>query len=129
VRLPREETAVSIRRTAFLAAFLLCLVPLSRAALSAVSSPPPPPAQDSDFTMEGKISDKSSGKLTINSGDNIIFHVLYSDSTEIKKKDGTPGTAQDLRIGVKVSVAGSLAESGEITAKKIEIEADGTDKQ
>jgi hypothetical protein len=78
--------------------------------------------------MEGKITDKSTGKLTINSGDNIIFHVVYNDSTEIKKKDGTPGTAQDLRIGVKISVAGSLAESGEITAKRIEIEADGTDK-
>ena len=118
-----------IRRTAFLAAFLLCLLPLCRATFSAVPRPPAPFPQDSDFTMEGKITDKSAGKLTINSGDNIIFHVLYNDSTEIKKKDGTPGTAQDLRIGVKVSVAGSLAESGEITAKRIEIEADGTDKQ
>jgi hypothetical protein len=128
VRLSREETAVIMRRTAFLAAFLLCLLPLCRATFSAA----PPPAlfaQDSDFTMDGKITDKSAGKLTINSGDNIIFHVLYNDSTEIKKKDGTPGTAQDLRIGVKVSVAGSLAESGEITAKRIEIESDGTDKQ
>jgi hypothetical protein len=79
--------------------------------------------------MEGKITDKSAGKLTINSGDNIIFHVLYNESTEIKKKDGTPGTPQDLQIGVKISVAGSLAESGEITAKKIEIEAGGSEKQ
>ena len=119
-----------IRRTAFLAALLLCLLPLCRATFSAVAPPlPAPSAQDSDFTMEGKITDKSAGKLTVNSGDNIIFHVLYNDSTEIKKKDGSPGTAEDLRIGVKVSVAGSLAESGEITAKKIEIEADGADKQ
>ena len=116
-----------IRRAALPAAFLLCLLPLCRATFTAV--PPPPPAQDSDFTMEGKITDKSAGKLTVNSGDNIIFHVLYSDTTEIKKKDGTPGTAQDLQLGVKVSVAGSLAESGEITAKKIEIEADGSNKQ
>jgi len=120
---------VIIRRAAFRVAFLLCLMPFCRAAFGAVSSPPAPPAQDSDFTMEGKITDKSPGKLTINSGDNIIFHVVYSDSTEIKKKDGSPGTAQDLRIGVKVSVAGNLAESGEITAKKIEIQADGADKQ
>lgn len=127
--LSREETAVIIRRTAFLAAFLLCLLPLSRAAFSTASPAPALPAQDSDFTMEGKITDKSAGKLTINSGDNIIFHVVYSDSTEIKKKDGSPGTAQDLRIGVKISVAGNLAESGEITAKTIEIEADDGGKQ
>jgi len=118
------------RRVAILVGFLLCTMPLGRAALGTPPrGVPTPSAQDSDFTMEGKITDKSAGKLTINSGDNIIFHVLYNDSTEIKKKDGSPGTAQDLRIGVKVSVAGSLAESGEITAKKIEIEADGAEKQ
>jgi hypothetical protein len=121
---------VIIRRAALLVAFLLCLLPLCRTTFSAVPTPPPASAaQDSDFTMEGKITDKSAGKLTVNSVDNIIFHVLYNDSTEIKKRDGTPGTAQDLQIGVKVSVAGSLAESGEITAKKIEIEADSADKQ
>jgi hypothetical protein len=118
------------RRVALLAALLLCTLPFCRTLLFATPLPTAAPfGQDSDFTMEGKITDKSTGKLTINSGDNIIFHVVYNDSTEIKKKDGTPGTAQDLRIGVKISVAGSLAESGEITAKRIEIEADGTDKQ
>lgn len=74
--------------------------------------------------MEGKITEKSAGKLTISSGDNIIFHVVYNDGTEIKKKDGSPGTAQDLKIGVTILVAGSLAESGEITAKTIAIEDD-----
>ena len=59
----------------------------------------------------------------------MIFHVLYNDKTEIKKKDGSPGTGQDLRTGVKISVAGDLAESGEITAKKIEIEGESSDKQ
>jgi hypothetical protein len=118
-----------IRRSAILIALLLCLLPLCLAAFSTDATPLPKPSpQDSDFTMEGKITDKSAGKLTINSGDNIIFHVLYNDSTEVKKKDGTPGTIQDLQIGLKISVAGSLAESGEITAKRIEIEADDAGK-
>ena len=119
-----------IRRAAVLIALLFCTFPLCRNALSsspkvlAASAP-----QDSDFNMEGKITDKSAGKLTISSGDNIIFHVVYSDKTEIKKKDGSVGTAQDLRVGVTISVAGDLAESGEITARKIAIEAEGTEKQ
>src|ERR1019366_324680 len=76
------------RRVALLAALLLCTLPVCRTLLFAV--PPPlaaPFGQDSDFTMEGKITEKSAGKLTINSGDNIIFHVLYNDKTEITKKD------------------------------------------
>jgi hypothetical protein len=52
----------------------------------------------------------------------MIFHVLYNDKTEIRKKDGSPGAAADLHIGLRISVAGDLAESGEITAKKIDIE-------
>jgi phage baseplate assembly protein gpV len=113
-----------MRRRAFLVASLFCLMPLVGTffCTTAVSATPFP--QDSDFTMEGKITDKSAGKLTINSGDNIIFHVVYSQATEIKKKDGSAGTADDLHIGLKISVAGSLAESGEITAKRIEIIAD-----
>ena len=119
-----------MRRAAFLAVLLLCLFPLCRSSFGTV--PPPltvPTAQDSDFTMEGKITDKSAGKLTFSSGDNIIFHILYNDKTQIKKKDGSVGTAQDLHIGVTISVAGDLAESGEITARKIAIEAEGSDKQ
>jgi hypothetical protein len=118
------------RRVAILVGFLLCALPVGRATFG--TSPrgvPTPSAQDADFTMEGKITDKTAGKLTISSGENIIFHVLYNDQTEIKRKDGSPGTAQDLHIGVKIYVAGSLAESGEITAKKIEIEAEGSEKQ
>ena len=103
----------------------LCLVGFSLPGWGA----PPPPAQDSDFTMEGKITDKGAGKLTINSGDNIIFHVLYNDKTEIKKKDGSVGTAEDLHIGLTISVAGNLAENGEITAKTISIEAQASENQ
>ena len=95
-----------------------------------LSSPPPvtpiSSAQDEmNFTLEGKITEKSAGKLTVSSGENMIFHVLYNEKTEIKKKDGTPGTGEDLRTGLKISVAGDLAESGVITARRIDIEADG----
>jgi hypothetical protein len=118
------------RRVALLAALLLCTLPVCRTLLFAV--PPPlaaPFGQDSDFTMEGKITEKSAGKLTINSGDNIIFHILYNDKTEITKKDGSPGTDQDLHGGVTINVSGNLAESGEITARKISIEAEGSEKK
>ena len=118
------------RRLAIVFGLLLC------ALLFSVSSWPSPPmaapassAQEMNFTLEGKITEKSEGKLTVNSGENIIFHVLYNDKTEIKKKDGSPGTAQDLHVGLRISVAGDLAESGEITAKKIEIEGEGSGKQ
>lgn len=78
-------------------------------------------SQDSSFTLEGKISEKSEGKLTVSTTDNIIFHVSYDDKTEIKRADGSSGTGADLKVGQNVAVAGELAESGEIIAKKIEI--------
>jgi len=59
----------------------------------------------------------------------MIFHVLYNDKTEIRKKDGSLGTAEDLHTGLMISVAGDLGESGEITAKKIAIEAKTSEKQ
>jgi hypothetical protein len=117
------------RRAAVLIALLFCTFPLCRIALSSPPGIQPASApQDSDFNMEGKITEKSAGKLTISSGDNIIFHVVYNDKTEIKKKDGSAGTAQDLHIGVTIAVSGDLAESGEITARKIAIEAEGSEK-
>jgi ABC-type transport system substrate-binding protein len=116
-----------MRRVAVLAALLLCGLQLSPTTFSAPPSAAPTlSAQEMNFTLEGKITDKSPGKLTVSSGENMIFHVLYNEKTEIKKKDGSAGTAQDLRIGLRISVAGDLAESGEITAKKIEIEGDGS---
>ena len=113
-----------MRRVAVLAGFLLCALQLSGTTLSSPpSAVPTPSAQDMNFTLEGKITEKTAGKLTVSSGENMIFHVLYNDKTEIRKKDGSLGTAQDLHTGLRISVAGDLAESGEITAKKIEIEA------
>jgi hypothetical protein len=116
-----------IRRVAVLAGLLFCILQLSQTTLSSpLSAVPTLSAQDMNFTLEGKITEKTAGKLTVSTGENMIFHVLYNDKTEIKKKDGSPGTAQDLRIGIRISVAGDLAENGEITAKKIDIEREGS---
>ena len=79
-------------------------------------------AQAMNFTVEGKITRHDPGKLTISSGENIIFHVRYDDKTDIKKSDGSPGTAKDLRVGVAVRVEGELTEAGEIIATRIEIQ-------
>jgi len=119
-----------VTRRLVLAAFLLGALQLSR---PAPSSPPfevsTLSAQDMNFTLEGKITEKAAGKLTVSSGENMIFHVLYNDKTEIRKKDGSLGTPQDLHTGLKIAVAGDLAESGEITAKKIDIEGEGSGQQ
>ena len=118
-----------MRRVILLIALFLCVLqfPISTQA-SLPSAVPAPTGDDMNFTLEGKITDRSPGKLTVSTGDNMIFHVVYNDKTEIKKPDGNPGTAQDLHIGIRISVAGDLAESGEITAKKIEIEPQGSGK-
>ena len=119
-----------VGRVVFLASCVFCTLAVSRVVLGVPRSPfSRPSAQSSDFTMEGKITDRSPGRLTINSGDNIIFHVLYNEKTEVAKRDGSAGTVQDLHIGVTIEVAGDLAESGEITARKITIEAEGPEKK
>lgn len=123
---------MTTRRAVVLAGFLFLTLQFSRTVLSStLNAMPNRSAQDDmNFTLEGKITEKSAGKLTVSSGENMIFHVLYNDKTEIKKKDGSAGTGQDLRTGLTISVAGDLAESGEITAKKIAIEAgEGSEKQ
>ena len=110
-------------RRVVLVGFLLCALQFPKTTLSSpLTATPALSAQEMNFTLEGKITEKSAGKLTVSSGENIIFHVLYNDKTEIKKKDGSAATAQDLHIGLMISAAGDLAESGEITAKKIQIE-------
>ena len=90
---------------------------VDRPTLVAASSP-----QDTNFTLEGKVTERVDGKLTVSTEENIIFHVAYGERTEIKRKDGSAGTENDLQKGVKIRVEGELAESGEINAKKIELE-------
>ncbi|HMD84244.1 MAG TPA: DUF5666 domain-containing protein [Terriglobia bacterium] len=118
-----------MRRVAVLTGLLLCTLQLPRTTFASTPLAVPAPSAQDMFTVEGKITEKTAGKLTISSGENIIFHVLYNDKTEIRKKDGSVGAAQDLHTGLRVSIAGDLAENGEITAKKIEIEGEGSDKQ
>jgi hypothetical protein len=92
------------------------VLPVTTAALDLASRP-----QEMNFTVEGKITRHAPGKLTINTEENIVFHVRYEDKTDIQRKDGSKGSAKDLRVGTKVKVAGELNESGEITAQKIEL--------
>ncbi|MGH9352469.1 MAG: DUF5666 domain-containing protein [Terriglobia bacterium] len=82
------------------------------------------PAQDqnSQFNLEGKITDLSPGKLTVSTEDNIIFHVTYGDKTEIHRKDGTAGSAKDLSEGEKIKVDGMLTPAGVIEAQRIDLE-------
>ena len=103
------------------AAVLFLLAPSARRVLSqplAVSQDP-----EMNFTLEGKITAITGNKFTVNSEENMLFHVRFDDKTEIKNADGSPGAGKDLRVGLKVDVAGDLAESGEITAKKIAIQS------
>ena len=79
------------------------------------------PAQQSNFTLEGKIAQKSEGKLTVSTEDNIIFHVGYDEKTDIRLKDGTQGSDKDLKTGLKVRVQGEFSKSGEILAHKIQV--------
>jgi hypothetical protein len=108
-----------------LGVFLLSVTALTYAQSSVAFSS----AQDMNFTLEGKITSNAANKLTVSTEENMVFHVLYNEKTEIKKKDGSPGTAKDLQVGIRVAVAGDLAESGEITAKRIEIQTERSEKK
>ena len=77
--------------------------------------------QESGFTLEGKVTQKSEGKLTVSTEENIIFHVRYDEKTDIRLNDGAPGSDKDLKAGLKVKVEGDLSESGEILAHKIQV--------
>lgn len=115
------------RRT--LVAFVLSLLLLAPASLRALGGPAEVRASRSQadqqpmpFNLEGKITDEAKGNLTVSTEGNIVFHVHYDDKTEIKKQDGSPGSATDLKVGVKVKVAGDLTESGVVNAHQIELE-------
>jgi uncharacterized protein DUF5666 len=76
----------------------------------------------SGFTLEGKISKVETGKFTVSTEENIIFHVRYDDKTEIKHPDGSTATSKEFRVGTQVKAEGEFTDSGEIAAKKIEIQ-------
>jgi len=110
-------------------ALLLCFVPpaISLAADSPGWSLLSP--QEVNFTLEGKITRQTPGKLTVASVENIIFRVRYDDKTEIKRKDGSAASAQDLRVGVEVRVEGDLTEAGEVLAARIELLSEPASKR
>ncbi len=81
--------------------------------------------QSSNFDLEGKITQQAKGKLTVDTGQGILFHVTFDDKTSIVRTDSSPGSEQDLKVGVKIHAIGELEDSGEIKAQKIEIEAAG----
>jgi hypothetical protein len=80
-----------------------------------------PPPQNVSFTVEGKITEASPGKMTIDSGQNMLFEVRYDAKTNIQRDDGSTAKASDFRKGVEVKVAGDLTEAGDVIAKKIVI--------
>jgi len=80
--------------------------------------------QNSPFDLNGTIHDASKGKFTVDSGQGIFFHVVYDDKTAIVRADGTAGSAQDLKVGGTVHVAGDLSETGEVKAARIEMVAE-----
>jgi Domain of unknown function (DUF5666) len=85
----------------------------------------PASAQDtsSNFDLEGKITQESKGRFTVDSGQGILFHVAYDEKASIVHADSSAGSEQDLKVGVKVHVIGDLQDSGEIKAQRIEIES------
>jgi hypothetical protein len=83
---------------------------------------PLPQDTSTNFTLEGTISAQSPGKLTVDTGGQMIFHVTYDKNTVIHKKDGSAGTAADLVVGAKIRVAGDLNNSGVVEARKIDLE-------
>jgi hypothetical protein len=80
-----------------------------------------PLAEETNFTLEGKIARLEPPKFTVSTEENIVFHVRYTDKTEIKRSDGSLGTSKDLRVGMRVHIEGDLRESGEVVAATIQI--------
>ena len=81
-----------------------------------------PPPQDISFSVDGTITEESPGKLTVDSGQNMLFTVKYDSTTQIQHDDGSPAKASDLRAGIKILAKGDLTEAGDVIAKKITIE-------
>lgn len=117
-----SKTAYPIRRALFVTALLLVLatlgMPLRILAFQGQNQPP-----DISFSVNGSITEASAGKLTVDSGQNMLFTVKYDTTTQIQHKDGSPAKASDLRVGVKILAKGTLTEAGDVIAKTITIES------
>ncbi len=87
-------------------------------AIAALARPP----QATDFVLEGKITRKAGDKLTINTGQNMLFTVRYTAKTEMMKSDGSAASPGDLQVGIRIRVEGELTESGEVLAARIKLQ-------
>lgn len=112
---------VTLIRFCAVATLALILGAFSSRPVSFSASPIAQDAQSTNFTLEGKITQRSEGKLTVSTDENIIFHVRYDEKTSIKRSDGSDAAAQELRVGIKIAVEGDLTDSGEIVARKIQL--------
>jgi hypothetical protein len=112
-----------IRLVLFVTTLLLGLATLGtplRAVAFQGQNPPP----DISFSVNGAITEKSPGKLTVDSGQDMLFTVKYDSTTLIQHQDGSPAKDSDLRVGVKILAKGDLTEAGDVIAKTITIEAE-----
>ncbi len=82
-----------------------------------------PPSQDISFSVSGTITERSPGKLTVDSGQDMLFTVKYDSTTQIQHHDGSPAKASELRVGIKILAKGVLTEAGDVIAKTITIES------
>ena len=109
---------VAICVTVLLLGLAMLGIPLRVVAFQGQNQPP-----DVSFSVNGAITEKSPGKLTVDSGQNMLFTVKYDSTTQIQHEDGSPAKALDLRVGVKILAKGTLTEAGDVIAKTITIEA------
>jgi hypothetical protein len=117
-----SKTSRPIRRVLFVAALLLGLTVLGMSLRTpAFQGQNPPP--DISFSVNGSITEASAGKLTVDSGQNMLFTVKYDATTQIQHQDGSAAKASDLRVGVKILAKGTLTEAGDVIAKTITIES------
>lgn len=92
-------------------------LPLRALAFQSQNQPP-----DVSFSVNGTITEQSPGKLTVDSGQNMLFTVKYDSTTQIQHNDGSPAKASDLRVGTKILAKGTLTEAGDVLAKTLTIE-------
>ena len=112
-----------IRRSLFVMALLFACAFSGTPFRSLAFQNQEPPPQDISFSVNGTITEQSSGKLTVDSGQNMLFTVMYDSTTKIEHKDGSAAKASDLREGVKILAKGTLTEAGDVIAKTITIES------
>jgi hypothetical protein len=116
------KPARPICRILLVTVFLLGLValgmPFNSFAFQGQNQPP-----DVSFSVNGAITEASPGKLTVDSGQNMLFTVKYDSTTQIQHEDGSSAKASELRVGGRILAKGTLTEAGDVIAKTITIES------